>query len=100
MKILIIIGLIFLYFLFGYVLTTVLLSLGDDVCERIAPWATTNDVDFSLYLGCTIWPFLIVLTILIAFCKIIDVIGKKLSILPVTIALTIKYMVDKKEGKE
>lgn len=97
MTVLIIIGTIFLYSLFGYIFTTVLLALGEDFCENIAPWITTNDVNFSLTLGCTLWPFMIFLMIIIAFCKVVSVIGDKLAILPVTIALFIKYMIEKKE---
>ena len=97
---LILIGLIFLYILFGYIFTTVLLALGDDFCENIAPWVTTNDPGFSQFLGCTLWPFMIFFTVIIAFCKVVSVVGNKLSILPVSIALAIKYMIDKKEVKD
>ena len=97
MIVLIIIGAIFLYLLFGYIFTTVLLSLGEDFCEKIAPWVNTYDVDFSLFVGTSMWPFMIFFMILIAFCKVVVVIGKKLSVLPVTIALLIKYKFEKKE---
>lgn len=94
---LIIIGLVFLYLLFGYIFTTVLLALGEDFCEDVAPWLTTNDVGFSLLLGSSLWPLIIFLMIIIAFCKVISVIGDKMAVLPVTIALLIKYKIDKKE---
>lgn len=97
MKVLIVLGCIFLYLLFGYVFTTVLLSLGDDTCGSIAPWLTTNDPGFSLFLGSSMWPFMIFLMILIAFCKIVSVVGNKIAVLPVTIALLIKYKINKKE---
>lgn len=97
MMVLIVIGAIFLYLLFGYVLTTVLLALGDDFCEKIAPWVTTYDPELSLMLGCTLWPLFIFLMVLIAFCKVVSVIGNKIAVLPVTIALLIKYKIDKKE---
>ena len=57
MSALIIIGSIFLYLLFGYVFTTVLLALGDDFCEKVAPWVTTIDPGFSLFVGSTLWSF-------------------------------------------
>ncbi len=94
---LIIIGLIFLYLLFGYVFTTVLLSLGEDFCENVAPWLATNDVDFSLFIGSSLWPFMIFLMIIIAFCKVVSMIGNKIAVLPVTMALLIKYKIEKKE---
>lgn len=97
MTILIIIGSIFLYLLFGYVFTTVLLALGDDFCEKIAPWLTTHDPEGSLFLGCTMWPIGIFLMVIIAFCKVVSMIGNKIAVLPVTIALLIKYKIDKKE---
>ena len=99
MTALIIIGLIFLYSLFGYVFTTVLLSLGEDFCDNIAPWINTDDPDFSLFIGSTLWPFMIFFMILIAFCKVVCAIGNKLSVLPVTIALLIKYKIEKKEDE-
>lgn len=97
MTVLIVIGLIFLYMLFGYIFTTVLLALGEDFCEEVAPWITTLDPGFSLFVGSTLWPFFIFLMILIAFAKVVSIIGNKLSVLPVTIALFIKYIIEKKE---
>jgi len=99
MIVLIIIGAIFLYLLFGYIFTTVLLALGEDFCEKIAPWITTIDPDFSLFIGSTLWPLMIFLMILIAFCKVVSIIGNKIAVLPVTIALLIKYKFEKKEDE-
>lgn len=98
MTVLIVIGAIFLYLLFGYIFTTVLLALGEDFCESIAPWISTIDSNFSLFVGSTLWPLMIFLMVLIAFCKVVSVIGNKLAVLPVTIALLIKYKIEKKEN--
>ena len=95
--VLIIIGGLFLYLLFGYIFTTVLLALGEDFCEKIAPWVTTYDVECSLMVGCTLWPLMILLMVIIVFCKVISVIGNKIAVLPVTIALLIKYKIEKRE---
>lgn len=37
------------------------------------------------------------LMVIVAFCKVVSVIGNKLAVLPVTIALLIKYKIEKKE---
>lgn len=87
MKILIPAILIFMYLIVGYVVTTVLLAV--DFLDQ------DDDPEFSLVFGTIFQPWFVIIGILFLIAKIISCIGKKLAVIPVSVALGIKYMLER-----
>lgn len=92
MKILIPAFLIFVYLIIGYVVATVLLAV--DFLDY------DDDPEFSLVFGALFWPWFVVIGILFLIAKIISCIGKRIAVMPVSIALGIKYVLEKDKKKE
>ena len=92
MKILIPAILIFMYLIIGYVVTTVLFAV--DFLDQ------DDDPEFSLVFGTMFWPWFVVIGMFFLIAKIISCIGKKIAVMPVSIALGIKYVLEKDKKKE
>lgn len=87
MKILIPAILIFVYLIIGYVVSTVLLAV--DFLDQ------DDDPEFSLVFGTIFQPWFVIIGILFLIAKIISCIGKRMAVMPVSIALGIKYVLEK-----
>lgn len=92
MKILIPVILIFVYLIVGYVVSTVLLAV--DFLDQ------DDDPEFSLVFGAIFQPWFVIIGILFLIAKIISCIGKKLAVIPVSIALGIKYVLERDIGDD
>lgn len=92
MKVILIIGLILAYLLIGYTITSIMIALD------FSDWA--EDPDFSLFVGTLIWPITIVpLIVILIIAKIISWLGRKIALYPVSIALIIKTMIERRNEK-
>ena len=92
MKILIPAILIFLYLIVGYVIAAVLLAI--DFLDN------DEDPEQSLVFGTIFWPWFIVIGMAFLIAKIISYVGKRIAVMPVSIALGIKYVLEKDKKKE
>lgn len=89
MKVILIIGLTLAYLLIGYVITSIMVAL--NFCD----WAEYPD--FSLFAGTLMWPFMnIPLIVIFAIAKIIAWLGRKIAVYPVSIALIIKTIIERR----
>lgn len=86
-KILITCAMIFAYLLIGYVIGIVMLAIG------------LSDYEEDVYITCIFWPFAIPIMAAAVVLTIVSIVGKKIAVLPVSIALAIKYVVEKGEGR-
>lgn len=87
MKILIPIICIFVYLIIGYVITTILLAID------FADW--NDEPDMMLIFGTIFQPCSIIVIIFYLVMIIVSKIGKKLAVIPVSIALSIKYILER-----
>lgn len=86
-KIIITCAMVFGYLLIGYVIGTVILAIG------------LSDYEEDVYITCIIWPLVILMMAVAVVLTIVDIVGKKMAVLPVSVALVIKYFVEKKKGE-
>lgn len=86
MKILIPAILIFVYLIVGYVVAAILLAID---------FLDNQDPEWNLAMGTIFQPCFVIIGILFLIAKIINYIGKKIAIIPVSIALGIKYVLER-----
>lgn len=92
MKVILIICLILAYLLIGYVITSVMLALD------FSDWA--DDPDIMLLAGSLMWPILnIPIIVILIIAKIVIWLGNKIAVFPVSIALVIKTIIERRKGK-
>ena len=91
MKVTMIICLILAYLLIGYIITSIMIAL------NFSDWA--DYPDFTLFFGSLMWPFTNVLIVILIIAKIIAWRGRKIALYPVSIALIIKTMIERRKGK-
>ena len=93
MKILISVIFAFGYFLIGYIIAMILVALDDN------PWGTMrydNHPDEVMVAVVTaLWPILIPMSIIWLLWELIKFIGNKIVVIPISIALGIKYILEK-----
>lgn len=96
MKILIPIICTFGYFLIGYIIAMILVALDDD------PWGYmryANRPDEVMVAVVTVlWPVLIPMFIIWLLWELIKFIGNKIVVIPISIALGIKYVLEKDQN--
>ena len=86
MKILIPAILIFMYLIVGYVVAAILLAID---------FLDNQDSEQNLAMGTIFQPCFAIIGILFLIAKIINYIGKRIAVIPVSIALGIKYVLEK-----
>ena len=87
MKVILTICLILVYLLIGYVITSVMTALDPN------SW----DDDLILFFGTVLWPIFTVPSIIISIvAKIVIWLGNKIAVYPISIALIIKSIIERK----
>lgn len=89
---------IFIYFLVGYIIAMILVALDDNPCGPMR----FGDGPDELMVGVVtaLWPILCPMLIIWLLWELIKFIGNKIAIIPISIALAIKYVLEKEKEKE